>query len=116
MENTINFEPAAEYVCLEHPEELKKIVNGTIFQNMTEKQQFSYMTDYINKNGSIYYEIITIRKDSSEYKIGDKVLIDGNMENKAIKKPKESWKNPEVPEFDTFILVSIGQIQGKLIY
>jgi NDP-sugar pyrophosphorylase family protein len=118
MENTINFEPALGYVCLDYPKELKDKLATLTKSNLilSEAQQKNVQSDFIKKNGSLFYEIVAIHKDEY-YKVGDKVMIEGyEIEQKSILKPKESWKEEDKPEFDVFLFTSIGQIQGKLIY
>lgn len=116
MENTINFEPEVGYVCLAQPKELEDKTKGKIFANLTDAQKTKQIYDYIAEHGSLVYEIIAIEEGSSKYKVGDKVMIDGEMEHKSILKPKETWKKENEPEFQTFIICLVGQIQGRLKY
>lgn len=111
MENTINFEPALGYVCLQYPDEIKAKLYGKVI--IPEATMQKMQNEYFKEHGSIGYDILSIN-GSDEYKVGDRVFIDGNTEVKAILKPKEDWKKIDVPEFDTFLFGFISQIQGKL--
>lgn len=120
----INFEPAYGYVCLEYPDDMRAKLNGKIIipEHLMKKAQ----QDYFEANGNRPYKIIAINnykladnelsENKKQYQIGDKVMIDGGMEQKAVLKSKESWINIDKPEFEIFFLATISQIQGKLIY
>lgn len=107
MENTINFEPAVGYVCLAYPESVEEKLNTKVIVSNNVKE--SYKKDLLQKHGSRSFKIIDIN-GSNIYKIGDKVFIEGEMDQMIVEKSEKS------EEFDRFLLAGIGQIKGKTKY